>query len=229
MHIVILAAGRGSRFNGSEFVKPKPLIEWDGKTMTEHVIDNFKNPNTEITVIKRDWHEIKDDGVRLISIDYTTEGPASTAYLAKQHINMDDELVIVNCDQIIIDWNQNNFLNFSRNYDGVLGCFISNKNKNSYVKIDDNNLVIDVKEKEVISNIATNGLHYWRKALYFYESYEQMFRNKDKTNNEYYVAPSYNYMIKKNMKVGIFMFNQHFPIGTPEDLREYLKLKETLI
>lgn len=226
MQIIILAAGRGTRFNGSEFVNPKPLIEWDGKTMTQHVIENFKDDGVKIILVKRDEHIIDDLDVKTINIDYITEGPACTAYLSKDLIDMDSELVIVNCDQIILDWDKTSFLNFSRNFDSVLGCFISSKKNNSYVRVNEDNLVTEVKEKEVISNIATNGLHYWKKARYFFESFEEMYENKDTTNNEYYVAPTFNYLIKKDYKVGIFMFNQHHPIGTPEDLNRYLKIKK---
>lgn len=223
MQIVIPAAGRGSRFNGSEFIKPKPLIEWNNKNMIQHVIDNFKGDN-KIIIIKRDIHELKcEDDIKIINIDYTTDGPACTANLSKDLLNMDEELIITNCDQIIKDWNQEYFLNYARNYDGVFGCFISNIKHNSYVKIDENNLVIDVKEKEVISNIATNGLHYWKKAKYFFESLDEMIQNDDKTNGEFYVAPTYNYLIKKEYKIGIYIFNQHFPIGTPEDLNKFLE------
>ena len=81
MQIVIPAAGRGSRFNGSEFIGPKPLIEWDGKNMIQHVIENFNDKDVSIIIIKRTEHDITYNGVKFIDIDYTTEGPASTAYL----------------------------------------------------------------------------------------------------------------------------------------------------
>jgi len=135
---------------------------------------------------------------------------------------MEDELIITNCDQIIKDWNLSNFSKFSKNYDAVLGCFLSNSPKNSYVRIGIDNLVTEVKEKQVISNIATNGLHYWKKAKYFFDSVKEMVDKKDSTNGEYFVAPTYNYLIHKGQKVGIFMFNQHFPVGTPDDLKFYL-------
>ena len=223
MQIVIPAAGRGSRFNGSEFVGPKPLIEWNGKNMLQHVVDNFNDDGVSFFIIKRIEHKVDIDGIKFINIDYTTEGPATTAYLSKEYINMDDELIITNCDQIIKDWNKDFFLNYARQYDGVFGCFISQKPHNSYVKLNDNNLVVEVKEKEVISNIATNGFHYWKKARYFFESYEEMYAKKDTTKGEYFIAPSYNYLINKDHKIGVYMFNQHFPVGTPEDLKIYLE------
>jgi dTDP-glucose pyrophosphorylase len=82
-----------------------------------------------------------------------------------------------------------------------------------------------VKEKEVISNVATNGFHWWKKGVFFVESVNQMKRNKDNVNGEYYVAPSYNYMIQRGMKVMPYAFNMHYPIGTPKDYETYKKLR----
>lgn len=223
LQILIPAAGRGSRFEGSKFIGPKPLISWDDKNMIQHVVSNFENDNVKLIVIKRKEHECELPNVSIINIDYTTDGPASTCVLSKDIIDLESELIITNCDQIIKDWNQEMFLSYARKFDGVLGCFISNSPKNSFVKVNDQNLVVEVKEKIVISNIATNGLHYWKKAKYFFESYDIMVQNNDRTNNEFYVAPTYNYLLQNNYNIGIYMFNQHFPIGTPEDLNKYLE------
>jgi len=222
LQILIPAAGRGSRFLNSEYQEPKPLISWNGRNMIEHVMENFRG-DCKLIIITRNEHNLTLENVDKIEIDYTTEGPASSAYLSKSIINLEDELIITNCDQIIKDWNQELFLTFARKFDGVLGCFISNSPKNSFVKVDESNLVTEVREKVVISNIATNGLHYWRKAKYFFESCDEMFEKNDRTNDEFYIAPSYSYLIQKNYKIGIYMFNQHYPIGTPEDLKKYLE------
>ena len=221
--IIIPAAGRGSRFVGSEFDKPKPLIEWDGKNMIEHVIENFSTEGNSIFLLCREHHKILIEGCNIMTIDYTTDGPAISAALFRESIDMEEELIITNCDQIILDWDKEKFLTHARNYDAALGCFISTEPHNSYVRVDGENLVVEVKEKEVISNIATNGLHYWKKAKYFFDSLDEMVTRKDTTRGEYYVAPSYNYLIEKDYKIGIFMFNRHFPIGTPEQLRKFLK------
>jgi dTDP-glucose pyrophosphorylase len=224
LQIIIPAAGRGSRFNGSNFIEPKPLIVWDGKNMIQHVIDNFKNDNVSISLIRRVGQSFStENNIFVKEIDYITDGPASTVNILREDINLENELIVINCDQILKDWNQDLFLSYARKFDSVLGCFISSSNKNSYVKVDEQNLVTEVKEKVVISNLATNGLHYWKKAKYFFESYDEMVKNNDKTNGEYYVAPTFNYLIKNNYKVGIYLFNQHFPVGTPEDLEKYLK------
>ena len=79
-----------------------------------------------------------------------------TCFLANEFIDNDNPLFITNCDQIY-DWNPSSFLNFCSNndYDGVV---ITEKNTPtySYIKLDDNNLGIELAEK-IISEDALIG------------------------------------------------------------------------
>ena len=71
--------------------------------------------------------------------------------------------------------------------------------------------VIDVKEKIVISNVATNGLHFWSNGINFIKNAYEMIDNSEKYNGEYYIAPTYNYLIKNGGKVLPYFYNLHFP------------------
>jgi len=83
-------------------------------------------------------------------------------------------------------------------------------------------LIVDTfAEKEVISNIATNGIHWFRRGSDFVRGAEKMIEADDRVNGEFYIAPSVNYLIAEGLKVMPFFFNLHFPIGTPEDLQKY--------
>ena len=86
--------------------------------------------------------------------------------------------------------------------------------------------MVEVKEKIVISNLATNGLHYWKHGKYFVKSAEEMIAQNDRYNGEFYVAPTYNYLIKDGKKVLPYFFNLHFPIGVPEDLEKYQSISK---
>ena len=137
----------------------------------------------------------------------------------------DDELIIANCDQIM-EWNSKNFLHNIKLYDGAMVTYHSDTKKNSYASVDQEGFVTAVKEKEVISNISLNGIHYWKKGKYFIESAQEMINSQDRANNgEFYIGPTYNYMIKKGLKVGIHHIpnQQHHPIGVPEDLKKYIE------
>lgn len=228
-------AGRGSRFVEQGYTQPKPLIPVLGKPMISRVIDNLYHSDINFIFIMLEEHsknhkvdkllnQILKHNCEIILSKEVTEGPASTCLLAKEYINNNEALCIINADQIIEDLNWDTFWKFvngNRFIDGALGTFESIEQKNSYVQVDEYGWVTEAREKEVISNIATNGLHYWKKGRYFVESAEKMIEEDDRVNGEFYVAPTYNYMVGSGRKVTIYPFEQHFPIGTPEDLKIY--------
>lgn len=233
MNILIPMAGLGSRFLTKGFQKPKPLIDVNGRTMIIRAIESLgiKDAKYLFVISKNQYTEIikeeiaKHVNCEFIEIDYITEGPASSALLFEQQINNDDELIIANCDQIM-EWDANLFLMNVRCYDGAVVTYHETTDKNSYARIDQKGHVVEIREKQVISNISLNGIHYWKKGKTFVNSAHAMIEGDDRApNGEFYVGPTYNYMIKENLKVGIYHIpNQmHHPVGVPEDLEKFLK------
>jgi dTDP-glucose pyrophosphorylase len=232
VNILIPMSGLGTRFKDSLYIEPKPFIKVIDDTMIRSVIKNLNFPEArfifvinlnQISVSSFSEH-ISDliSDFEVLSVSDVTEGPAITCLLAKKLIEK-DPLIIVNCDQIIHDFNIESLLSFcsTNQCDGIVGCFLSSSNKNSYIKLDENMRISLVREKEVISNIATNGFHFWANGSDFVTSSLEMIGNSETYNGEFYVAPSYNYLIKKGKKILPFFYNLHFPIGTPEDLDSY--------
>lgn len=238
--VLIPAAGRGERFLSFGYDFPKPLIMVHNKTMIEWAISTlgFPKENVEFIVITRkyqncDWNDQLtnvlqniDYKINEIQISEITEGPACTALLSENMINKNEPLVICNCDQIL-RWNGAFFLNsvIDSIYDGVVVTYEESKPKNSYAKIDRFGNVVNIAEKQVISNVSLNGVHFWNKGSYFVESAKKMIANNERYNNEFYVGPSYNEMIKSGLKVGIYHIPRecHIPIGIPADLEHFLE------
>ncbi len=225
-------AGRGKRFSSQNFTLPKPLIDIMGKPMVQHAIESLDLQGKWFFLIRRDEYasrlralikEMKPSSI-IMEIDYVTEGPASSALLFKKHINNDAPLIIANCDQIM-EWDSQRFLDYISVYDGAVVTYHTDTEKNSYARIDKTGLVQEIQEKNVISNISLIGIHWWRCGKFFVDSAEQMIAANDRAyNGEFYVGPSYNYMISKALKVGIFHIpNQQFhPVGVPDDLKKYI-------
>ena len=97
--------------------------------------------------------------------------------------------------------------------------------KNSFARLDENGFVSEVREKEVISNVSLNGIHYWKMGKYFVGSAEEMIDKGDRApNGEFYIGPTYNHMISHGLKVGIYHIPncQHHAVGVPIDLERYL-------
>lgn len=235
MNIVIPMAGLGSRFAKAGYAKPKPFIDVLGKPMIERVLDNLSYKDAKYILIAQKEHLLKEANLvkdieknynaTFISIDQLTEGTACTVLFARKFINNDEPLLIANSDQIV-DINIADFINDCKNksLDGSILTFID-KEKNpkwSFARLKDE-LVIEVKEKEAISEFATVGVYLFSKGKNFVDSAIDMIIQNDRVNNEFYTCPTYNYAIKNGAKIGIYNidFEKMHGIGTPEDLEIY--------
>jgi dTDP-glucose pyrophosphorylase len=233
MNILLPIAGLGSRFPNSKI--PKPLIEVHGKPMISAAVESIGLDGNYIFIIREEHDQkynlekkLKDlIDCTVIKVDYLTKGPACTALLAEEFINNNEPLIIANCDQIM-HWDKKTFNTFCKYYphDGFVVTYFADTPMNSYVKINSNGFATLMKEKEVISNISTNGIHFWKKGSFFTESANSMiFANDTAPNGEFYIAPTYNYMIEMGLKVGIYHIpnEQHWAVGTENDLAMYLR------
>lgn len=239
INIVIPMAGAGSRFAKAGYAKPKPFIDVLGKPMICHVLDNLNMPNARFIMLARAEHYnneqetvnwIKENyNVEFVLIDKLTEGAACTVLHAHRLINNDTPILIANSDQIV-DMNILDYINDSevRNLDGSVLCFEDNDAKWSYAKLDEAGMITEIREKEVISEHATVGIYYFKSGRDFVENAIDMFVRNERVNNEFYVAPVYNYAIEKGKKFGIFSIDKEamHGTGTPEDLDKYIAIRQ---
>ena len=143
--------------------------------------------------------------------------------LAKKYIDNDNPLIIANSDQYI-EWNPSETMYkfTSQKIDGGILTFNSIHPKWSYAKVDqDNQKVIEVAEKDVISNNATVGVYYWKKGSDFVKYTNQMISNNIRVNNEFYVCPVFNQAIKDEKIIKISKVDSMWGLGTPEDLKNF--------
>ena len=234
-NIVIPMAGRGSRFTEQGYTDSKPFIDVNGKPMIHRVIKNlgmeFDKEYLFILIClqedydKYDFTEfekvIGHNSYDVVILDDVTEGAAQTVLTAKHLINDDTPLMTMNSDQLV-DWNVEEMFERAQHYDALIPCFYGEGNAWSYARTLDNGYVQEVAEKKQISNNATAGYYYWKKGSDFVKYAEQMIKDNSRTNGEFYVAPVYNWAIKDGKKVGIYMVDKLYSLGTPEDLQEYL-------
>jgi len=227
-------AGEGTRFRNAGYTQTKPLIPINNKPMIQQAVETLKITGHYIFIIKRN-HQLKKflqeitQNPTIIEIDETTRGATETALYAKNFINNGDPLIIANCDQIM-HWNGSQFEDLCKatDLDGIIVTYYKTSDRNSYAKVNDQGLVQQIKEKEVISNISLNGIHFWKRGEDFVWSAEEMLRLEDKAiNGEYYIGPTYNHLISKGSRIGIYHIptSQHHAVGIPEDLEKYENLQ----
>jgi len=239
INIVVPMAGAGSRFSDARYAKPKPFIDVNGKPMIVRVLENLFYPDARYILIARREHlekesELvcqieKDFNVVFLSIDELTEGTACTVLYAREFINNETPLLIANSDQIV-DIDLGDFINdcFNRDLDGSILTFVDKFQdpKWSFARVGKEGLVVEVKEKCVISEFATVGLYLFSKGKYFVNASVDMIIKNDRVNGEFYTCPTYNYAIRDGLEIGIFNINydEMHGLGTPEDLNQYLSL-----
>lgn len=228
MKVIIPMAGLGTRFANKGFKNPKPFIDIYGQPMIRRVVDSINLPQVEHIFIARQEHIeefnladiFSDLNIKILPIHETTEGAAISVSMTRKFFRYDEEILIVNSDQLF-HYDSRQVADITKqSVDGCIWCFYGNGPKWSYVKVDSNNLVTEVAEKKQISNIATGGMYYWKSFYNFLDCTDQMVEANDRVNNEFYVAPVYNYM-QPFQKTVTRMLNGIDQLGTPEDLQEY--------
>jgi len=234
-NILIPMAGRGSRFEEQGYTDKKPFIDVNGKPMIHRVIENlgmeFDKEYMFIMIClqedfdKYDFTEfekvIGHNSYDVVILDDVTEGAAQTILQAKDLINDDTPLMTMNSDQLV-DWDIERLFEMCEQFDGVIPCFYGEGNAWSYARTLDNGYVQEVAEKKQISKYATAGYYYWKKGSDFVKYAEQMIKDNSRTNGEFYVAPVYNWAVRDGKRIGVFMVDKCYSLGTPEDLQEYL-------
>lgn len=236
IQLVIPAAGLGSRFRNAGFLNPKPLIDVLGLPMISWVIGNFRlEPGDKVIIVSKVGDNLGSslDGslsgisVKFIEVDRLTSGPASTVQFAYDYLDPNMPFIVANSDQFISS-GLDDFVEIVRDqsFDGVILTMEAYGNKWSYVTRNSSGYVNEVREKVEISSEATVGIYAWSKPIYFADSLDEMIKADDRVNGEFYVAPTYNYLIRNGKTIMPFhigrVSDSVFGLGTPEDLEIFL-------
>ncbi len=239
--LILPLAGLGSRFSNEGYKKPKPFIDVNGKPMINRVLENLNfNLYSKIVLVirsefdKKFRSELKNItekyNCEIVSVPELTKGPAITVLEGLKSVNLENPLVVANTDQIVDDGVFQLISSIDNNLcHGNIMCFqdLTKNPKWSFVKLDQENRIVETREKVPISDLATVGIYGFSKASYCKDAIEEMVSNKELVNNEYYICPAYNYMIKKKMTVlpTIIKSSEMHGIGTPNDLENYLRIR----
>jgi len=231
-------AGLGSRFTEAGYITPKPLLPIGEFRMFEIVIANLWSPGLlQVSLVAPAHFKLANAcsaltdklGIRvsLTEIGEVTSGPATTVAIGLEALDRDAPVIIANSDQFLsfkIDKWLTDIEN--RDLDGSILVMRDRDPKWSFAKINSEGLVIEVREKEVISDLATCGVYYFRSPSDLSREIASQFESNDTVNGEYYVAPIYNYFAQQGKSVGIFdlgpVSEVMFGLGTPIDYEGFL-------
>ena len=227
-------AGKGTRLENYDSF-PKPLVKILGKSIVEWSIETLgldgnyifccKEEHIKKYQIDKILKEIVPD-CKIVSINYQTKGTMESVLKASNFINSDEELIISDTDHYL-NWDFKYFNNIIRNkeIDGCVMVFPEkwNSTKASYVKLDKKGFVIESAEKQPISQIATVGVHYFKKGSDLVKFGNEMIEKGIEYNNEFYVTPVYNLFSKSKKKIITFPVKKMWALGSPEEVNLFLK------
>lgn len=227
--VVVPMAGHGSRFAVAGYKDRKPFIPVQGAPMIRRVVDNLGLPEASLTLVC-----LADDRAataslfpdsQVIVVDKVTEGAACTAMLAVDTLDPTRGLLIANSDQLA-DWDVRAFLidMARRGADGGILCFRATDPKWSFAELDQTTgWVARVAEKDPISDIATVGIYWWKRADLLAQSTAAMIQANDRTRGEFYLCPTFNHAIRgQGAKIAVHFCRAMHGLGTPSDLEAYL-------
>lgn len=236
INVLIPMAGKSLYFSENEYPYPKPLIEIGQKTVIEHVIHNLSSINTTrvrfIFVLNstdcRKYHLdstlniITDHQCQIIRLENETQGAACSALMAISHIANDSPLIIANSDQIFETPLENLVPSFKDSDAGVM-TFESVHPRWSYVRLDENQQVVETSEKRPISRDAIAGLYYFKHGRDFVESAMRMIQKDSSVNGSFFISPTLNEMILMGKKITTIKVDadKYHTFYTPQKIKEY--------
>lgn len=242
LNLLVPAAGKGSRFSENGYTSPKPLIGvWD-IPMLIWVLSNFPlEAEDKITVLTQSEHNIPgklssylkkfEQKVTFLEIDFWTDGPAHSLELLLEHLPQDEPVICANSDQYIFS-GLPAFVSEVRKGESSGQILTMHASGNAWSYVGRNNLgkVNQVVEKREISSEATVGVYGWDSVNTAKEALSWQRAMDFRVNGEFYVAPSYHYLIERNLPISTHSVGPHgegvHGLGVPVDLEAFLKLNQ---
>jgi HAD superfamily hydrolase (TIGR01509 family) len=237
MIVLIPLGGTGQRFK-HYCSKPKALIEVENKPIIFWLLDNLNLNNVEYVYIpyNKDYEQYQLESsikerynnivFKFLKLPYNTDGSAQTINIALQDIiqskEEDKPIICIDADNfyttdIITEWNGANKIFTLTDYN------LTSTPKYSYIRLNEENTVTMIREKDRISNIACTGAYGFESFKMLYEYTNIIIKNKILVKNEYYLSS----VIQTIIDNGVSFLNKtldnkdYFSLGTPEQVKQY--------
>lgn len=230
MQGIFLAAGNGVRLKPITDYIQKSLININGKTVLEHILDSFSKCALSETIIivnnnffkTKTYFKLKDSKIKFIE-QKEILGTAHALNSAKNLINTEYFLVHL-ADTLIIDDMDTLFSKILRDQSDVtiLSSEVEKEDIDKIGSIEHNgNQVIQINEKlkNSSSNLAWAGTAIFKTNVFF-KAIEQL---ELSSRGEYEIPQIINHLIKNNFTVNHIKCKKFIDIGTITGLKSSLK------
>ncbi|MCR5774000.1 MAG: efflux RND transporter permease subunit [Lachnospiraceae bacterium] len=236
VNLVFPMGGAGTRFLDNGFECPKPLIDLAGepffKRAADSLVGHLKYERLVFVVLEdhirrfeidKKIHEYYPDA-KIVALKKVLPGAVMTAMEGAKHVRNGLPVIFTDCDLLFTSDEMYEFYRSgAAGADGSLLTFKSDKDKYSYVELNDKGFASRTAEKEVISENAITGSYGFANASLFLDMAERYLKNCP--YDEYYMSGVYNELISSGRKVRVFGVDTYMSFGTPD---EYENAEKTL-
>ena len=234
MIIIIPIGGIGQRFKENGYKNPKALINIYGKSIISYLLDNLNTNNIDYIFIpyNKEYKNYRFEDLliknypkinfKFFCLENNTRGAAETINIGINNLNEERNIPVLclDCDSfytndIISQWNGEN-------------CIFSFEDENenpiySYVKTSDNNVIVDIKEKEKISNNACTGAYGFKSINELKKYTSKIIEKNIMQKSEFYTSGVIKEMINNgSVYINIIIEKKNFvQLGIPNDVEKF--------
>jgi RpiB/LacA/LacB family sugar-phosphate isomerase len=229
VNLVIPIAGVGQRFIDAGYNLPKQLItigdrthmEWSMRclertveTRTIFIMRKDQQLNHSLDVILK---EMFGENCVIVTVPGVTGGAVDTVLRAREYIDNEEPLVLYTPD---VYFEPHLYISddLFTGCDGHILTFKANSTNYSYVELDNNGYALRTREKQIISPYAAVGVYMYSQGRFFVKAAEALMAAEDRTNNEFYLCPTYNYLIRDGKKIKTTLVEKMHIFGTPKEM-----------
>ncbi len=231
MKALILGAGATAQDSDAISVW---LAENGGRLLVERFVAGCNAIRAEMVFAVRDAElkrfridsviQLAAPGSALVRITGETAGAACTALLCVAHIDPEDELLILNSNEYLdIDYTAPIAEFRTRRLDAGVVTFPSIHPRYSYVRLDEDGLVVEATEKNPVSRHATPGFTWFAKGADFIAAAQSMIRKDAQVDGRFYISLTLNEMVLRQKRIGAFAIEarRYHPLKSQRQLAAY--------
>lgn len=245
MQIIIPMSGFGERFRRAGYTVPKPLIEVEGKSIIEHVVDLYPGDHDFIFICNEDHLYTPEYRMReilrrcapnaqIVGIAPHKLGPVNAVLKARDLIDPDKPTVVNYCD-FTCYWDFSEFESFVQDTDcdGAIpaykGFHPHSLGSTFYAYLQQDGLwASNIQEKQPFTEspmeeYASTGTYYFRNGAMCLDAFERQMEREDlRINGEYYASLAYKILFEDQRNVAVYPVQHFMQWGTPADMEQYV-------
>ena len=239
IQIILPISKDNKHFPSSKYFFPKPLVEVKGEPMMTKIIKHYQSRlkiSRLVAVIPEDWDlkysigkviELATNAeVKTIKREGETTGGLCSAIMAVDELNDEDPIVVINSDELInanIQKIVSYFEEDQEKADAGLVLFESLHPRWCYAKLNRDQTIEGLYEKNVVSNLAMAGFIYIRKKSILMESACHALMDNDEHDGAYFLSAAINQIILRGgrVKQKQIKADDYCTFYTPEKIKIY--------